>query len=95
MQFKSVSFKVFVSANVLMLGLFAFFLAPAILLKQLEFNGAEIVELLSIYMGMTAVISAVCFLTKKIGIAKYFLVEFILLAIIFAYLGYKFNVLIF
>ena len=59
MQFKNVSFKIFVSANVLMLGLFAFFLAPAILLKQLEFNGAEIVELLSIYMGMTTVSSAV------------------------------------
>lgn len=47
MQFKSLSFKVFVSANALMLGLSAFFLAPAILLKQLEFNGVEIVELLS------------------------------------------------
>lgn len=93
MHFKSVSFKVFVSANVFMLGLSAFFLVPAILLKQIEFNGAEIVELLSIYMGMSAVISSVCFLIKKIGIAKYFLVEFILLAIIFAYLGYKFNVL--
>jgi hypothetical protein len=93
MQFKSLSFKVFLYANVLMFGLFAFFLVPAILLKQLEFNGVEIVELLSIYMGMTAVISTVCFLTQKSGIAKYFLVEFILLAIIFAYLGYKFNVL--
>ena len=95
MQFKNIHFKFFVYANVLILGLSAFFLVPAILFKWLEFNGVEIVRFLSIYMGMIAVISTVYFSIQKIIIAKYFLIEFILLAIVFAYLADKFNVLSF
>jgi hypothetical protein len=91
MKFESVSFKFFVAINGLMLGIFIFLLGPAILLGQLEFNRVEIVSLLSIYMGMSAIISIVFLLKDKIEVSKWFLVEFLLLFVIFLYLSDKFN----
>ena len=91
MKFESVSFKFFVAINGLMLGIFIFLLGPDILLGQLEFNRVEIVSLLSIYMGMSAIISIVFLLKDKIEVSKWFLVEFLLLFVIFLYLSDKFN----
>lgn len=91
MKFESVSFKFFLAVNGLMLGIFIFLLGPAILLGQLEFNREEIVSLLSIYMGMSTIISTAFLLIDKIEVSKWFLAEFLLLFVIFLYLSDKFN----
>lgn len=95
MKFESVPFKFFLAINGLMLGISVFLLVPAILFGWLEFNGVEIVRLLSIYMGMSVIISTAFSLIDKIEVSKWFLVEFLLLFVMFVYLSDKFNVLSF
>lgn len=72
-------------------GYLFFLLGPAILLGQLEFNREEMVSLLSIYMGMSAIISTAFLLIDKIEVSKWFLAEFLLLFAIFLYLSDKFE----